>query len=64
VPILYENVDPTIIKQQNFIGTTVINMLGIDKTAATSSKHPCQWMDETKVIRKNREKSTYNSHWY
>ncbi len=31
VPILYENVDPTTIKQQNFIGTTVVNMLRIDK---------------------------------
>jgi hypothetical protein len=25
VPILYENVDPTTIKKQNFIGTTVVH---------------------------------------
>jgi peptide methionine sulfoxide reductase MsrA len=38
VPILYENVDPTTIKKQNFIGTTVVHMLRFDKTAATCSR--------------------------
>ena len=56
VPILHENVDPTtIIKQQNFIGTTVINMLRIDKIAATCFRNPFHRMDETKGIRKKRE---------
>ena len=48
------------IKQQNFIGTTVVNMLRIDKTAATCSRHPCHRMDETKGFGRN---NLYNSHW-
>ncbi len=49
VPIFYymKMSTPTI-KQQNFIGTTVVNMLRIDKTAATSSRHQCHRMEETK----------------